>query len=109
MMSIAVKLDVEALLQLDNVLASVRALPDLKLELLYADGSVYTLDMKFRIRAGTPAAALWDERIFNSVRIARRGRAIEFEGGIDFCADALRVDAELELRGLTRADLASPA
>lgn len=105
MMSIAVKLDVTALLEQENRLLQVHPMADQHLELSYSDGTRYCVDMKPYIRLGTPAAALGDPRIFATVRLARRGLAIEFEGGVDFCADALRLDAELELHGMTRADV----
>lgn len=104
-MSIAVKLDIEAILHLENRLTAVHAADDSQLELHYSDGTDYRLNMQPYMRVGTPAAALGDPLIFESVRLARQGRAVEFEGGIDFCADALRLDAELQLHGLTRDDL----
>jgi hypothetical protein len=41
-------------------------------------------------------SALADKAVFSAVKVAHDGIAIEFPGEIDFCADALRIDGEIQ-------------
>jgi len=78
-----------------NIVA-VYALPDSHLRLVYEDGAEYTLDFRAIVARGGVMAALRDDAVFSRVRVAHDGIAIEFPGEIDFCADALRMDAEAQ-------------
>jgi len=98
---------IEEILALDNRIERVEALPEFILRIHYSDGAVYLLDFKPEIARGGVMSALSDPGVFERVRVTQDGEAIEFPGEVDFCADALRWDAELASRGLTRADAAS--
>ena len=95
----------EEVLNLDNTLTRVEALPEFIIRLTYKDGEVYELSFKALLARGGVMIPLRDPQLFAQVRIAEDGEAIEFPGEVDFCADALRWDGELARRGLTRADL----
>jgi hypothetical protein len=71
----------------------------------YSDGAVFDIDFSALLRSGGVMRPLAEPNIFSQVQIIRNGRALEFLGHLDFCADALRLDAELALRGLTREDV----
>ncbi|MEZ5339390.1 MAG: DUF2442 domain-containing protein [bacterium] len=90
-------IDIDAILAMDNRILSIEALPDFHLKLDYADGTVYTLDFRPIIAKGGVMQALRNDEVFKQVHVAHDGIAIEFPGGMDFCADSLRVDAELQL------------
>ena len=96
--------EVEVILTQANVLVSAEPLPDYRLRLTYRDGTVYVLDFKPVIAKGGVIAELADPAVFAAVKIGERGRSLEFPGEIDFCADALRVDAEAQARGIVLAD-----
>lgn len=98
----------DEILQLENEITSARALGDFVLRLEFSDGDSYELDFKPRIARGGVMARLSDPAVFSAVRVILDGYAIEFPGNIDFSADALRLDAELQRRGLTRADVPQP-
>jgi len=66
--------------------------PGYRLRLVFNDRRVFVCDLKPVIEQGGVFASLEDERFFSEVKIRGRGRYLEWPGGIDFCADALRVD-----------------
>ena|SRR5687767_2492848 len=86
-------------------LAAVNALPNCHLRLRYRDGVEYSLDLSDFVGSGNLANDLLDETLFSQVVLGEGGDYIEWPNGIDIGSDTLRWDAELQLRGLTRADV----
>src|SRR5688572_16931122 len=66
----------------------------LVVRLTYADGAVVRFDVAPLIRQGGVYQHLADPAVFARVSVGERGRFIEWPGEIDFCADALCLDAE---------------
>lgn len=93
------KVKVEQIVRGNNTIVAVRPLPDFEIELRYSDGTVYIIDFKPIIKGGGVMSALADSSVFNAVKVAHDGIAIEFPGKIDFCADSLRIDGELQKTG----------
>src|SRR5437773_888614 len=101
-MGIAVQLQTEVLgreIGPESRIASATVVGPHRLRLMYADGASFELDFQDEIEAGGVMTALADPAIFAAVKVVRRGRAIEFPGEIDFCADSLRLDGEALHRG----------
>lgn len=63
-----------------------------RLRLTYSDGAVIVVNLTPLIEQGGVFAALADPQFFAEVTLGERGRHIEWNGTIDFCADALRRD-----------------
>ncbi|MGK5083297.1 DUF2442 domain-containing protein [Bdellovibrionota bacterium FG-1] len=59
------------------------------LKLTYADGRSIQVDFTSKIQKGTVTAPLAEPGVFKRVKIACEGRALEWPGEVDFCADAL--------------------
>jgi hypothetical protein len=97
--------DVDAILERDNQLVGAKALPGKRVALRYHDGGEYELDFNPIIAEGGAFAALADPNVFAGAHVAYGGIALAFPGEIDFDAGGLRLDAELQLRGLTRGDV----
>ena len=89
----------------NNELLRVEALDDFQLKLTFADGKNYILDFREKLAKGGVMVPLRDPRLFAQVKLTDDGSAIEFPGEVDFHCDSLRWDAELQLHGLTRADV----
>jgi hypothetical protein len=70
-----------------------------RLHLEYADGSQYDLDMTPLLAKGGVMQPLTEDAVFAQVKVILNGRAIAFTDEIDFCADSLRVDCELQRAG----------
>jgi len=66
--------------------------PD-KLRLTYADEGAVLVDFAPIIARGGVFAQLADPRFFAQVGIGEGGRFVEWPGEIDFCADALWLEA----------------
>jgi hypothetical protein len=78
----------------------VQVLPGHKLQLRFDDGVAGEVDLS--TDAGKGIFGPWrDPGHFASVKIAHRGRALEWPGDIDLCADALY----LEISGQTVEEL----
>jgi Protein of unknown function (DUF2442) len=60
------------------------------LRLTYLDGVEIVVNLKSLIEQGGVFTALADPLFFAQVTLGKRGRYIEWQGQIDFCADALR-------------------
>lgn len=84
----------------ENVIVSAVAQGAGILRLSYSDGKDYLLDMSPLFSQGALMAELSRPEVFSAVEVAAGGRAIEFPGELDFCADSLRVDCELQLAGI---------
>lgn len=73
-----------------NIITGIKPLLDFNLELTYKDGEKIVIDFKPVIAQEGVFAQLSDPQFFRQVKIGEQGRYIEWPGGIDFCADALR-------------------
>lgn len=76
-----------------HVISEVWAEPDYKVRLLYSDGIVEIVDFKPVIARGGVFAALLEPDLFSRVSVGERGRYITWPGELDFCADALWLEA----------------
>jgi hypothetical protein len=83
----------EANLEQENEIVSAEPLADFIMLLSFSDGGDCLADFKPHIAKGGVLAQLADPEVFRSVKIVLDGYAVEFPGGIDFCADTLRYDA----------------
>lgn len=70
------------------IIEEIRNIENLQLELKFSDQNSGVIDFKPIAKTGV-LLRLNDPKYFKSVKIVRNGRAIEWPGGIDFCADAL--------------------
>ena len=59
------------------------------IDLTFADGVEGVIDISENIGRGGVFAPLKKTQLFEQVRITERGRAIEWPGQVDMCADAL--------------------
>lgn len=81
-------------------ITSAQTLPDYKLKLRFDDGVEGVVNLSGEVGKGVFAA--WqDPKHFSSVKIVHNGRALEWPGEIDLCADALY----LEITGMKVEDL----
>ncbi len=72
-------------------ITSVQPTPDHKLKLRYDDGVEGVVNLSGEVDKGVFAA--WqDPKHFASVKIVLDGRALEWPGEIDLCADALYLE-----------------
>ncbi len=69
------------------------------LKITFADGRAVELDFKDKIKPGTVTAPLLNFECFKQVKVTQAGRAIEWPGEIDFCADSLWLESEQSLAG----------
>jgi len=83
----------EALSTMFHVIEEVVVEPERRLALLYREGGRVTVDFNEVIGRGGVFARLADPTFFSEVALGPRGRSIEWPGGIDFCADALWLEA----------------
>ncbi len=89
-----------------HVISHASAKPDYKLHLVYSDGTLVTVDFKPIIERGGIFQPLVDPQFFSQVSVGDRGRYIEWPGGIDFCADALRLEGQLDIPAESSTSLA---
>jgi hypothetical protein len=68
-------------------------LPDHKLNLIYSDGENIIAEFEPLIAMGGVYSTLADPGYFAQVSVGEHGRYIQWPGGLDFCADALWLDA----------------
>ncbi len=71
-------------------ITQVRPEPNYRLQLTYSDGAEIVVNLETLIERGGVFTALADPQFFAQVTLGERGRHIEWNGMIDFCADALR-------------------
>jgi hypothetical protein len=74
----------------------VSTAPGHVLRLTFADGETHEVDLTPLVRQGGVFAPLRDEARFAEARVAERGRAVEWPGDVDLCADALWLAANGE-------------
>jgi hypothetical protein len=79
-----------------HYVTQVSTAPGHVLRLTFADGGTHDVDLAPLVRRGGVFAALRDEVHFAEVRIAERGRSVEWPGDVDLCADALWLAAHGE-------------
>ena len=84
---------IEALVTMFYVIESAVVGRDNCLTLMYRDGERITVDFKKVIDRGGVFAKLADPTYFRQVTVGPRGRSIEWPGELDFCADALWLEA----------------
>jgi hypothetical protein len=72
---------------------AVQAEPDYRLRIAYDGGETITVDFTPLVRQGGVFAPLADPGFFGQVALDSRGRAVRWPGDIDFCADALWLQA----------------
>jgi hypothetical protein len=77
-----------------RTIREVHAEPGHHLRIAYDDGTVITVDLDQIIRQGGVFVPLADERFSVKVAVGPRGRSIRWPGDIDFCADALWLQAQ---------------
>jgi hypothetical protein len=77
-------------------LMQVSTAPGHVLRLTFADGETHDVDLAPLVRRGGVFAGLRDETRFAEARVSERGRAVEWPGDVDLCADALWLAAHGE-------------
>lgn len=88
-------------------IVAIEALPGFRLKLTYAGGRAIEIDFASKIQKGTVTGPLADPEIFKRVKIAPSGRAIEWPGEVDFCADALWFEGSGEANPFAESEKAS--
>lgn len=78
------------------IITRVMPAPPAALDLAFADGTAARVELGPQIAKGGVFSALNDPRVFSRVRIGEGGRFLEWPGGVDLCADALRLAATHE-------------
>ena len=74
----------------------IQILSNYKLNLTFSDGKSVQVDFTNKIDPNSVTAPLVDRNFFSQVTITQGGRAIEWPGEIDFCADALWLEGSRE-------------
>ncbi len=77
-----------------RVIDTITIAPDNHLCLTYTDGVVIVVDFKPLIAQGGVFAQLSDPDYFSQVLVGERGRYVQWPGDLDFCADALWLEAQ---------------
>ena len=72
---------------------SVEPQPDFKLKIEYSNGDLLTSDFKPVIDQGGVFVPLADPDFFRQAKIGEHGRYVQWPGELDFCADALWLEA----------------
>ncbi len=70
---------------------SVKVLQGYRLEMTYNDGVIAVKELNPLIQRGNLYGALADETFLRQVQITERGRSLLWPNGLEFCADALRM------------------
>ena len=68
---------------------SCEVLSNFRLKITYADGRTIEIDFTNKIEKDTVTESLGNPDFFKQVKITRDGRAIEWPGKVEFCADSL--------------------
>jgi hypothetical protein len=72
---------------------AVQALLNCRLQIIYEGGEAILIDFGPVIRQGGVFAPLADPGFFGQVSVDPRGRAVRWPGDLEFCADALWLQA----------------
>jgi hypothetical protein len=75
------------------IITRVLPAPPAALDLTFADGTAARIEIGAQIAQGGVFSALRDPEVFSGVVIGEGGRFLEWPGGVDLCADALRLAA----------------
>jgi len=75
------------------IITGVLPTPPEALDLTFADGTLARVELGPQIAKGGVFSALKDPAVFSGVAIGEGGRFLEWPGGVDLCADALRLAA----------------
>ena len=75
------------------IITRVLPAPPEALDLTFADGTAARVELGPQIAKGGVLSALKDPEVFSGVVIGDGGRFLEWPGGVDLCADALRLAA----------------
>ncbi len=75
------------------IITSITPESNYKLRLIYSNGSEIIVDFQPIINQGGVLAPLSDPELFSQVKLGEGGRYIEWDGGINFCADTLWFEA----------------
>ena len=78
------------------IITRVLPAPPAALDLTFADGTAARVELAPQIAKGGVFSALSDPQVFSRVAIGEGGRFLEWPGGVDLCADALRLAATHE-------------
>jgi hypothetical protein len=76
-----------------RTIRTVEALPDRRVRITYEGGEAIIIDFGPVVRQGGVFTPLADPGFFAQVSVDPRGRAIRWPGDIEFCADALWLQA----------------
>ena len=82
-------------------------LPEFRLKLTYANGKAIEINFESKIQKGTVTEPLLDRGFFKQAKLASGGRAIEWPGGVDFCADSLWFEGSGEVNPFVESEKAS--
>ena len=88
-------------------ITTIEVLPGFHLKITYVNGKSIQVDFSDKIQAGTVTAPLADPTFFKQVKISCDGRAIEWPGEVDFCADALWIEGSGEANPFVESEKAS--
>jgi hypothetical protein len=79
-----------------RTITKIQVLSAYKIGLTFSNGKSVQIDFSKKIELNTATSPLADAAFFKRVKITRGGRAIEWPGEIDFCADALWLEGSRE-------------
>ncbi len=85
----------------------LEVLPEFRLKLTYANGKTIEINFESKIQKGTVTEPLLDREFFKQAKLASGGRAIEWPGGVDFCADSLWFEGSGEVNPFVESEKAS--
>ncbi len=68
---------------------SCEVLSNFRIKINYDDGKTIEIDFTNKIEKDTVTESLANPDVFKQVKITRDGRAIEWPGEVEFCADSL--------------------
>lgn len=88
-------------------ITAIEVLSGFRLKLTYAGERSIHVDFSDKIQEGTVTAPLADPELFKQVKISYDGRAIEWPGEVDFCADALWFEGSGEANPFVESERAS--
>lgn len=88
-------------------ITAIEVLPGFRLKLIYTGGRSIQVDFTGKIQEGTVTAPLADPGLFKQVKISYDGRAIEWPGEVNFCADSLWFEGSGEANPFLESEKAS--
>ena len=79
---------------MDPYIIAVKVIPNHRLAIEFNDGVTVTKDLSPLIARGNLYADLEDEKFVWQFQISHQGYALLWPNGLEFCADALRLQGE---------------